>query len=140
MKKSSQTLYAVLAVMAALLVIGGIGLFWIAYRGVQLLKQEAAHAGTVMMGDAASLAGHADYVGTWEGGGIDLTILPGGTVTYSEKKANSSEKLNGSVSFDGDFMVLDVLVMKKRLHIDKAPHKGGARTLMTLDGTELEKK
>jgi hypothetical protein len=39
--KSQGTLAVLLAVMAATLVIGGVGLFWIAWRGVQLLRREA---------------------------------------------------------------------------------------------------
>ena len=138
--KKSNTLYTVLAVMAALLVLGGVALFWIAYRGVQMLQKEAAHAGTVMMGDAASLVGHADWVGTWEGGGKTLDVGPNGTAKYKEKTPSSSEELNGSVSFDGGDMIIDVLVMKKKLHIDKAPHLDGTTWKATVDGVELERK
>src|ERR1700729_1165509 len=106
--------------MAAFLVVSGIVLFWIAWRGIQFLKHEAAHASSVVMGDAAALAGHADFVGTWKGGGVDMTIDASGRTTWEEKKPNESEKLNGSASFDGDFLIVDVLVMKKKLHIDRA--------------------
>ena len=138
--KKSKTLFTVLAVMAVLLVLGGVALFWIAYRGVQMLQKEAAHAGTVMMGDAASLAGHADWVGTWEGGGKTLDIGPNGTAKYNEKTPGSSEELNGSVSFDGGDMIIDVLVMKKKMHIDKPPHLAGGTWKATLDGVEIERK
>jgi hypothetical protein len=139
-QKKSQTLYVLLAVMALFLVVGGFALFWITYRGVKFLEGEAAHAGTVMLGDAASLVGHADYVGTWKGGGITLTIDASGRATWDEKQPNESEKLNGSVSFDGDYLIVDALVVKKRKHIDRAPHVAGATTVLTLEGTELEKQ
>ncbi|HEX4512729.1 MAG TPA: hypothetical protein VGH87_12645 [Polyangiaceae bacterium] len=138
--KKSNALYTVLAVTAALLVLGGVGLFWIAFRGIQMLQHEAAHASTVMMGDASSLAGKADWIGTWEGGGKTLRIDPSGTAQYEEKSANSSEKLDGSVSFDGADMVIDVLVMKKRMHVDKPPHLDGTTWKATLDGVEVERK
>src|SRR5580765_1118036 len=136
-EKKSNTLYTVLAVVAALLVLGGLGLFWVAYRGIQMLQREAAHAATVIGGDASALVGHTDWVGKWEGGGKTLEIGPGGTAVYEEKTSNSSEKLNGSVGFDGGDMVIDVLVMKKRLHIDKPPHLVGATWKATLDGVEV---
>lgn len=137
-KKS--TLATVLAVMAALLVIGSAVLFWIAWKGVQLLRQEAAHAGTVMLGDAGALVGKTEYVGTWEGGGVKLTIEPTGHVDYAMKSAHESEDLHGSLSFEAGDLVVDVLVMKKRFHVDKPPHLDGTRMVMTLDGTELERK
>ncbi len=139
-KKSSQTLYAVVAVMAALLVLGGVGLMWMGWRAVQLVKQEAAHAGSVMLGDASVLVGKSDYVGTWTGRETTMRIEPTGQVEWSHKDAHSSEKLNGSISFDGSDLVIDVLVMKKHLRIDKAPHVDGSRTVMTLDGEELDRK
>ena len=138
--KKSNTLYTVLAVMAALLVLGGVALFWVAYRGVQMLQKEAAHAATVIGGDAAAMVGHADWVGTWEGGGKTLDIGPTGTAKYTEKTPGSSEELNGSVSFDGGDMIIDVLVMKKKLHIDRPPHLDGATWKATLDGVEVERK
>jgi hypothetical protein len=140
MQKKSNTLYTVLAVVAALLVVGGIGLFWIAYRGIQMLQKEAAHAATVIGGDASAMVGNMDWVGTWTGGGKTLSIGPTGTCEYEEKSPGSSEKYNGSVSFDGGEMVIDVLVMKKRMHIDKPPHLDGATWKATLDGVEVERK
>jgi hypothetical protein len=138
--KKSNALYTVLAVMAALLVVSGLGLFWIAFKGVQMLKHEAAHAANVITGDASVLVGKTDWVGDWEGGGKTLKIDASGHVEYDEKSANSSENLNGALSFDGGDMVIDVLVMKKRLHIDKAPHLDGATWKATLDGVEVERK
>lgn len=138
--KKSNALYTVMAVVAALLVIGGLGLFWIAYRGIQMLQKEAAHAASVIGGDAAAMVGHGDWVGTWEGGGKTLRIGPTGTAEYEEKLPGSSEKLNGSVSFDGGDMIIDVLVMKKRMHVDKPPHLDGATWKATIDGVEVERK
>jgi hypothetical protein len=138
-KKSNNTLNAVLAVMAALLIVGTVGLFWVAWTGVKWLRAEAAHAATVIGGDASALAGKPEYVGTWVGGGMTLTIEAGGHVDYEKKEPGSSEAMHGSISFDGGEMVLDVLVMKKRMHIDKPPHLDGTRWLMTLDGVEVER-
>jgi len=138
--KKSNGLYTALAVIAALLVLGGLGLFWIAYRGVQMLQKEAAHAATVIGGDASAMVGHGDWVGTWEGGGKTLYIGPTGIAEYEEKSPNSSEKFNGSVSFDGGDMIIDVLVTKKKMHIDKPPHHVGGTWMATLDGVELARK
>ena len=125
--------------MAAFLVLGGIVLFYVAYRGVQMLKHEAAHAAAVMTGDAATLAGKSDYIGSWSGGGMTLDIQPSGHADYERKEPNQSEALHGAISFDGGDVVIDVLVTKKRLHIDKPPHLVGTRWSMTLDGVELER-
>lgn len=138
--KKSRALYTVLAVTAALLVIGGAGLFWIAYRGIQMLNREASHAASVLGGDASAMVGHGDWAGTWEGGGKTLDIGPTGTCKYEEKSPGSSESFNGSVTFDGSDMVIDVLVMKKHLHIDKPPHLDGTTWKATLDGVEVTKK
>lgn len=137
-KKSS--LFTVLAIVGAFLVVGGLALFWIAFKGVQMLQKEAAHAASVALGDAAALAGKGDWIGRWEGGGKTFSIGPTGSIEYEEKTPNSSEKFNGSVSFDGADMVIDVLVMKKRLHVDKSPHLDGATWKATLDGVEVERK
>jgi len=139
-KKSNSSLFMVLAMVAMMLVVGGLVLFWVAYRGIQMLQKEAAHAATVIGGDASAMVGHGDWVGTWEGGGKTLEIGPTGTAVYEEKTANSSEKLNGSVGFDGGDMVIDVLVMKKRMHIDAPPHLAGTTWKATLDGVEVERK
>ncbi|HSQ63892.1 MAG TPA: hypothetical protein VLM85_11790 [Polyangiaceae bacterium] len=138
-RSKSNALYAALAVIAALLVLGGLALFYVAWRGVQMLKSEAAHVATVMTGDAAALAGKSDYVGSWSGGGITLDVEPSGHVDYERKEAHQSEDLHGSLSFDGPDMVIDVLVTKKKLHVDKPPHKTSTGWSMTLDGVELSR-
>jgi hypothetical protein len=140
LQKKSSTLFTVLAVMAAFLVVGGALLFWVAWRGVQLLKAEAARAGTVILGDASVLVGKTDYVGTWKGGGITMTIAPTGHVDWEKSVPGETEALHGSLSFEGGDLVVDVLVMKKHMHIDKPPHVDGSRTVMTLDGVELEQR
>jgi hypothetical protein len=137
--KKSNTLYTVLAVMAALLVVGGLGLFWIAYRGIQMLQKEASHAAG-LISDASAMVGRADWVGTWQGGGKTLDITATGSCTYEEKSPGSTEKFNGWVTFDGADMVVDVIVMKKHMHIDKPPHLDGATWKATIDGVELERK
>ncbi len=138
-RSKSNALYAVLAVVAAFLVLGGIALFYVAWRGVQMLKSEAGHAATVMMGDAAALAGRSDYVGSWSGGGMTLDVQPSGHVDYERKETHESEALHGSLSFDGPDMVIDVLVTKKKLHVDKPPHKTATGWSMTVDGVELSR-
>ena len=105
-----------------------------------MLRREAAHAGTVMLGDATVLAGKTEWVGAWEGGGRKMNITSAGTVNYERTEPGSSETLNGSISFDGSDVVIDVLVMKKRLRIDKPPHLDGATWKMTIEGVELERK
>jgi hypothetical protein len=137
--KKSSSLYAVLAVIAGLLVVGGLGLFWIAYRGVQMLQKEASHAARLMT-DASAMAAHGDWVGTWTGGGKTLLITVTGSCEYEEKTAGSSEKFNGWVTFDGADIVVDVIVMKKRMRIDKPPHLDGSTWKATLDGVEVERK
>jgi len=143
-KPHNNTLSAVLALAAALLVLSGVGFFWVAWKGIQILKQEAAHAAahaaTVAFGDASVLVGKSDYIGSWEGGTIKMTIDSSGHVDYARKDPGSSEELNGALSFDGADLVIDVLVMQKHLHIDTPPHLDGSRWLMELDGVELERR
>lgn len=137
--KSGGALAAVISVIAVFFLVGLIGLFWVVWRGVAMLKSGASHAVTVMVGDASALAGRSDYIGTWKGSGQTLTIQSTGQAEWSKVVPGSSEKWNGSVSFDGDFLVVDILVTTKRMHIDAPPHPDGTRTVMTLDGVELEK-
>jgi len=138
--RQGGALATILAVVAMLLVIGGVGLFWVAWRGVQQLRAASAHAASVMTGDASVLVGKTDYVGTWEGGGETLTIDSNGHVDWSKAARGSSESMHGSLSFDGSDLVIDILVTKKRMHVDAPPHPVGARIVMTLDGVEFEKK
>jgi hypothetical protein len=137
--KSGGALATVLAIIAVFLVLGGLGLFWVAFRGVQMLKREASHAATVMTGDASVLVGKTDYVGTWTGGHETLTIDANGHVDWSKKEPGSSEEMHGSLGFDGSDLVIDVLVTKKRMHIDRPPHSVGSQMAMTLDGVELRR-
>ena len=139
-RKSSNALGAVLAVMAALLVVSGVVLFWVAWRGVQILRQQADHAATVIGGDASALAGKTDYVGTWTSKHDTLTIGPNGHADWSHVEPGSSEDMHGSLSFDGSDLVIDILVTKKHMHIDRPPHLDGTVWKMTLDGVELERK
>jgi hypothetical protein len=139
-KRSQTTLTVVLVVMAVTLVLGGVGLFWVAWKGVEMLKRQAAHVATVAMGDATVLIGKTDYIGTWEGGGVTLKIDSTGHVDYEKKEPGSSEALHGSLSFDGGDMVVDVLVMKRHLHIDTPPHLDGTRWVMKIDGEEIERR
>lgn len=136
----SKPLGSALAIMALLLVVSGAGLFWIAWRGVKMLRQEAAHAGDSMLGDASALAGKTDWIGRWEGGPLKLDVDPSGHVLFEKNTPGSSEKLNGALAFEGSDVVIDVVVMKKHLHVDKPPHRDGSRMVMTLDGVELERK
>jgi hypothetical protein len=131
---------AVLAVVAFLLVAGGLGLLYVAYRGVSMLKSEASHAATVIGGDAAALAGKTDWIGTWEGGGDKLVIDATGHADFSKHDAHSSEDFHGAVSFDKSDLVIDILVARKRLHVDAPPHAVGGKSVLKLDGVELEKK
>ncbi len=140
MAKQSKALNATLSVMAALLVLGGVALFWVAWRGIQVLKGEASHAASVATGNPAALAGKADWVGTWTDGFRTLTIRPDGTADYGEVRSGSKTEMHGSVAFEKDTLVVDALVTKKRLHIDSPPHPSGTRMVMTLDGAELARE
>ena len=140
MQRKSNALSAVLAVMAALLVLCGVVLFWVAWRGVQILRRQADHVTTVMTGDASVLAGKTEYVGTWTSKHETLTIGPNGHADWSHAEPGSSEEMHGSLSFDGSDLVIDILVTKKHMHIDRPPHLDGTVWKMTLDGEELERK
>ena len=140
MTQKSKALNATLSVMAALLVLGGAALFWVAWRGIQVLKGEASHAASVATGNPAALTGKTDYVGTWTDGFRTLTIRPDATADYGEVRSGSKTELHGSVAFEKDSLVVDALVTKKRLHIDTPPHPAGTRMVMTLDGAELARE
>ncbi|HEY1954185.1 MAG TPA: hypothetical protein VGH28_01195 [Polyangiaceae bacterium] len=138
-KKS--TLNAALAVMALLLIVGGVGLFWVAWRGVRVLQKEAVSGAASATGTAATLAGKTDYVGTWTNGFETLTIDPSGQGDWSETRSGAKTDVHGTVSFGKNEIVLDAVVTKKKLHLDTPPHanKNGTNA-MTVDGVELEKK
>lgn len=112
-----------LAIVALVLVVGGVGLLWAGYRGVETLR------GSSSRGDGAA------YVGTWTGDGETLTFGANGHVDLVRSGPQANE-VHGPSRVDGTSLVVD----GKRLRIDAPPHEAGAKTTMTLDGVVLEKK
>lgn len=140
MAQKSKALTRVLTIMALLLIAGGVGLFWVGWRGVKILQSSADQAPSSLGGSSAALAGKQDFVGTWTGGHETLTIDPNGQADWVLDVPGSKQSMHGFVSFGKDSLVIDAIVTKKTMHIDKPPHVVAGRTLMDLDSMELEKK
>lgn len=138
--KPSKSMGTALTVMATLLIVSGFGLFWVAWRGIDMLRHEGTRAASAAAGNSAALAGKTDYIGTWTGGHETLTIDPNGHADWSETRTGSTESMHGTVTFEKDTLVVDAIITKKSMHIDRAPHQDGKRVLMTLDSAELEKQ
>ena len=126
------------------LVLGAAALFWITYRGIAIFATRGGARGDRDDGRRGVARGtrglrrHVDGRRRSSSRSVRTARRAG-----REEGSAAARSRDGSVSFDGEFMVLDVLVMKKRLHIDKPPHddvtSGTTRTLMTLDSNGARK-
>jgi hypothetical protein len=79
-----------------------------------------------------------DYAGHWRGDGIDLEITAEGQVHYRKNQGGGKVQIDGPVaSFDGDDIIVGVMVMKTRFDVTAPPTNMGSYWTMTVDGVEL---
>ncbi len=81
-----------------------------------------------------------DYAGHWEGGGVTLDISAS-SVDYEKKVGNTSTKLNGTLDhFEGDDIVIKILIPTSTLKVSSPPTKVGSEWKMTVEGVEVTRK
>ncbi len=135
----NNKLYAVMAIMAATLVLSGVVLFYVAYRGIRALQSgaRAAASHAAAMADASIPPGKMDYVGEWTGPHTTLVIRRG-SIDYTHAKGGAKESYKGALlGFAGDDIVINLLVHEKRLKVTDPPHLDGSEWVMTVDGERL---
>ncbi len=85
-----------------------------------------------------------NYIGTWRGETVRLSISPNGDVDYKQSIVEGSNTRNRSVtgpinSFDGDGFNVGVLGMNTAFKVERAPQQVGDGWTMVLDGEELRR-
>lgn len=83
-------------------------------------------------------ADKANYVGQWQGLGMDLTITPDGGVSYKRVSGSGSTSVTAPLqSFVGDDFVVGIWIFTTRFKVDKPPYQDGGRWKMIVEGVEL---
>lgn len=84
-------------------------------------------------------ADKAEYAGTWEGGGMHLSVTAEGRATFS--KDNGAVKFSGPITqwFEEDFVV-GVMVMRRKIDVTAPPHQVDGRWRMSVEGIELTRR
>jgi hypothetical protein len=81
-----------------------------------------------------------DYAGDWEGNGVTLHVGSDG-VDYEKKAGNTSTKYTGKLDhFDGDDIVIKILIADATLNVQSAPAEVGGKWKMTVEGSEVTRK
>jgi hypothetical protein len=81
-----------------------------------------------------------EYAGHWEGGGVTLDVSSTG-VSYEKKSGNTSTSINGSLDhFEGDDIVVKILIATATIKVSSPPTKVGADWKMTVEGVEVTRK
>ncbi len=90
---------------------------------------------------ASALSGSKkEYAGHWEGGGVTLDISSS-AVSYEKKSGNTSTSINGVLDhFEGDDIVVKILIATSTLKVSSPPTKTGADWKMTVEGVEVTRK
>ncbi|GHA13904.1 hypothetical protein GCM10008090_24600 [Arenicella chitinivorans] len=79
-----------------------------------------------------------DYVGQWQGTGMELLILKDGTVAYERIKGGGSTSVNAPLKeFVGDDFTVGILFMTTTFDVSSPPHEVDGVWKMTVDGVEL---
>lgn len=78
-----------------------------------------------------------EYAGDWAGGGVTLHVGSDG-VDYEKKSGSSSTKFNGALDhFDGDDIVIKILIANATLNVQSPPAEVGGNWKMTIENTEV---
>ena len=81
-----------------------------------------------------------DYAGDWEGGGVTLHIGDD-NVDYEKKSGSTSTKYSGKLDhFDGDDIVIKILIANATLNVQSPPAEVGGEWKMTVENTEVTRK
>lgn len=81
-----------------------------------------------------------EYAGHWEGGGVTLDVSAS-NVSYEKKKGSETTTINGTLDhFEGDDIVVKVLIADMTLKVSSPPTLVGSDWKMTIEGTEVTRK
>lgn len=95
---------------------------------------------------AGSLAGcakpvpaeKAEYVGTWQGPQMTLTIHAGGRVLYARRRGNTATSVDAPLKrFENEDFIVGVGPLETRFDVTRPPHRAGGAWRITVDGVEL---
>lgn len=81
------------------------------------------------------------YVGDWRGPQMALLITQEGRVDYKRQEGATSKQVSGPLQeFEGDNFKVGVGPISTTFVVTAPPHVDGGRTVMTVDGVQLEKQ
>ena len=81
-----------------------------------------------------------DYVGRWEGPGMQLLITQEGRVEYLKKKGRSSTSIKAPLQrFEGDDFVVGVWRLSTTFDVAMPPYEEDGEWKMVVEGVELTK-
>jgi hypothetical protein len=81
------------------------------------------------------------YVGDWRAPQMRLLITQGGRVEYERHEGSTSTKVSAPLQeFEGDNFTAGVGPMSTTFVVTAPPHRDGDKTVMTVDGVQLEKQ
>jgi len=91
--------------------------------------------------EARAIAAHRrSFNGTWQGGGVTITIEPGGQVKYENTAGAVDKSIDAPIQdFRQDAFVVGFLWITTTFQVDEAPHEVDGVWRMTLDGVALER-
>ncbi len=81
------------------------------------------------------------YVGDWRGPQMALLITQEGRVAYRRQEGSTSTAVSGPLQeFEGDNFKVGVGPISTTFVVTAPPHVDGGKTVMTVDGVQLEKQ
>jgi hypothetical protein len=97
----------------------------------------------VMLGACSGIpvpADKADYVGRWQGVGMDLTITADGSVDYKRVGGSGSVSVTAPIQkFVGDDFVVGVWFMTSRFKVNRSPYQERGVWKMVVEGVEVRR-
>lgn len=79
-----------------------------------------------------------NYVGEWQGIGMDLVITADGSVGYERYQEGSKTEINAPLqAFDGNNFIVGVGFISTTFEVSKPPYQDDGIWRMTVDGVEL---
>lgn len=79
-----------------------------------------------------------DYVGTWRGKGLILTITQGGHVDYERVTGRMRKSISAPIRrFEGDDLVVGALGISTTFRVQRRAFQDGADWKMVVDSAEL---
>ena len=108
----------------------------------QVEAQEAARKASAAGAATAERQRLLDQLaGSWKGGGMDLSIDPGGKASYHRTSGGSEKSAEAPIKeIDPKGFTIGAFGLSTRFRIDALPHQEGGAWKMTVDGVELTRQ